>query len=244
MDFNWTNTVLVGSGFVAGVATSVLTGLRGKIESLTVSRSGGLRIHTNSISVAMGIMGKCVDVDAVAKKTIRKGTARLHLLLPEDQDRSTDVMLVNEIAKSVLTSSAYENHHTRELDMDGAESFIDNKVQDIIESLQDVRQKFPELSDELIAVYVRRWAVKIVAPTVRKACKEKLDFYQELHESSHMIESLRSEIRRLIAKNEKYVKNFDELPKRLGITGHTTIMLPERNQRDENFIDIVDSSAE
>lgn len=227
MDLNWTNIALLGSGFAAGVATSVLTGLRGKIEYLAVSRSGGLQIHTNNISVVMDIMGKCMDVDTAAKKAIRKDTFRLNLLSPKDYDQSTDVMLVNEIAKSILTSSAHENHHTRELDMDGAESFVDNKVHDIVESLHDVRHKFPELTDESIAVYVRRWAVKIVAPTIRKACKEKLAFYHKLHDSPGIIESLRREIRRLIAKNDKYVTDFDELPNRLGIIGNSTILLPE-----------------
>ena len=87
--------------------------------------------------------------------------------------------------------------------------------------------KFPELTDGDVETYVRRWAVKIVAPNIRKACREKLNYYYELYNSPEIIESLRSEIKRLIDKNERYIKNLDALPARLGISGNTTIMLPE-----------------
>ena len=128
MEINWTYIILLGVGFVVGMATAFLAGLRGKIEYLAVSRSGGFRLHTNSIGVVMNLMGKCNDIDMAAKKSIRKGTPRFTLLNSCDYNRSTDVMLVNEIAKSTLISSICENHHTRELDSEGADSFIANTV--------------------------------------------------------------------------------------------------------------------
>jgi hypothetical protein len=218
--------ILVVSGMLIGVLILALVlVLRHKITDVQVSREG-FHLYTNSGGVVFEVMSNCESYDSAARKAIRKATSRLTLLPPEKYGLSAEVMLINEKANQPLIDAAYENHHTRELDAEGSEGYLADKVQDIAENIRDWRKQFPDLTDDMIDSYVRRWAVKIVAPHTRKACREKLAFYHKLYENDDIVESLKKQVKEWIIKNERYVVNFDQLPERLGISSKSCLIPP------------------
>jgi hypothetical protein len=223
----WTLNILV-FGCACGVGGFVLAclcGLRGKVSDIVLSRAG-FRVHTNSWAVMFEIMSHVNLIDSFTQKSMRKAMAGLMLLNLEESEMSTDVMLVNEKANQPLMYAIYENHHTRELDPDSVEDYIEEKVHDIFIAVRGLRKRFPELTDELIEEYLCRWIKKVVLPNLRRACNEKLKFYRSLLCQSNIIESLKEKIRELIKKNEGYIENIASLAERFGSSALSTTINP------------------
>jgi hypothetical protein len=218
---DWKLFVAFGCGFL----TALFTGLRNKITDLVLSRSG-LHVHTNSGKVVFDVMSKCEQYDSEARKNIRKATTRL-ALLPQGDCKTisgNSILLLNEKANQPLIHAAYENHHTRELDgkdeaaaVSAVNAYIEDKAEDIRELIQPMREQFPALTDEDINEHVRRWTVKAVMPNTRKACQDKLAYYHKLYKSSDVIDSLKTEVKEWIDKNERYLENFERLPELFGL---------------------------
>jgi hypothetical protein len=197
----WTLDTLIFGGAcgAGGFGLACLCGLRGKVSDIVLSRAG-LRVHTNSWAVMFEIMSNVDQIDSLYQKAMRKATAGLMLLDIEKYEMSTDVMLINREANMPLMHAVSENHHTSELDSDGVEGYIADKMYDISVAIRAWRKKFPELTDELIEDYVCRWLKRVVLPNLRRACNEKLKSYHSFLNRNNIIESLKGKIRELIKK--------------------------------------------
>jgi hypothetical protein len=225
----WTlNTFIFGGACgVGGFGLACLCGLRGKVSDIVLSRAG-LRVHTNSWAVMFEIMSNVDQTGAFYQKAMRKATAGLTLLDIEKYDMSTDAMLINREANILLMHAVTDNHHTSELEPDGIEAYIADKVHDISIAIRVWRKKFPELPNELIEDYVCHWLKTVVLPNIRRACNEELRFYNSLLKKNSIIEALKEKIRELIKKNEGYVENIVKLTERFGNAEKSTIFPKEK----------------
>jgi hypothetical protein len=210
MEWNFANLIIPATCYGAGFVTALVLGLRHKVTDIFLSRSG-LRVHTNSGDVVFEVMGRNERIDSSTRKSIRKGTTGLMLLDPNKYGTSMEVMLINHKAMLPLLYAAYENHHTRELASDGAEGYIADKVSDLAEYTKVWSKKFPALTDDLIEGFVCMWIKKALIPSLRKACYEKIDFYQSLLARTKVSDALKEEIKAWLAKNERYILRISEL---------------------------------
>ena len=222
MEWTWNTFIFGGACGVGGFALACLCGLRGKVSDIVLSRAG-FRVHTNSWAVMFEVMSTIGQIDAFYQKVMRKATAGLMILDTEKYGMSADVMLINREANMPLTQAITENHHTRELDSDGVESYIADKMHDVSLAVRTWKKKFPELTDELIYDYVCRWLKKVVFPNLRRACNEKLKSYHSFLDKNNIIESLKEKIRELIKKNEGYIDNIVKLTEQFGRAEKSTL---------------------
>jgi len=210
MEWHLEKLIVPAVWYGAGFGTALMLGLRHKVTDIFLSRAG-LRIHTNSDDVAFEVGGKIERIDSSARKSIRKGTDRLTLLATNKYGISVEVMFVNLMARHVLLNASHENHHTRDLDSNGAEGYIAEKTNEILESTRIWSKQFPVLTDALIEGYVCLWIKNALIPPLRKACFEKIDFYQSLLVRNNVSESVKEKIKSWLTKNERYVRCIDEL---------------------------------
>jgi hypothetical protein len=139
---------------------------------------------------------------------------------------TADVMLVIREANMPLIYAAYENHHTREIIVDGGAVYQADKVHDIAESVKVWQKHFPELTDEVIRNHVQRWITKILVPILRKACLEKMEYYDWQLENNSISTNLKEIIAGCLKKNRKYVECFDKLT--ADVIGNTSILYKEQ----------------
>jgi hypothetical protein len=205
-------TGIVGS---VGIATLIIV-LRDRISGIFLSRTG-LQIHTTDVMGWCKTIIKIDYIDTTTRKSIRKATMRLMILDPEKYGTTVEVMLVNREANLSLIYAAYENHHTRELSAEGADVYMASKANDISEAVWVWKRQFPELTDELSEKYACHWIRKILIPNIRKACYDKLAYYESVHERKNINKILKDEIARCINKNLKYIADIDALAARIGL---------------------------
>jgi len=199
--------VIVGS--ISMVAITLIIVLRDKISGVFVSRTG-VEIRTNDVPAWSKIVDTIEWIDSHTCKTIRKATARLMILDPVKNGMSPEALLAIREANQPLIYAAYENHHTRELESD-ADVYLADKSQDISEAVQIWQQQFPELTDEKCEAFACHWLKKILLPNLRKACGEKVAYYNwqlEQHNVSGTVKVILSGCR---DKNLVYIKCIDQL---------------------------------
>jgi hypothetical protein len=211
-------TVVGSVGVVA-----LVWALKDKLSSIHVSRST-FDIHTNDILVWTETTDEIGRIDAQTRKAVRKATTSLMIIDPETYDTSAEASLVVWKANVPLIYSAYENHHTRELAVDGgAEAYIADKIHDIAESLQILRKQFPKLTDKTIDSYTLFWIRKILIPNLRRACVEKITHYQSQIKRNDISKPLKFIFENCLTKNEQYILHFDELVERSDIQIQSSI---------------------
>jgi hypothetical protein len=215
---------LFACGAVCGSAATLFSGLRHRITYMRASRDG-LVVDTNSGEVGFEIMGELEQIDSTVSISVRKGTTRLMLLDPAKYGTTPEVMLVNHKAMLCLVYAAYENHHTRELNEKGAESYLADKTNDVMETVAIWRDKLPMLTYEFTEGYVCLWIKNVLIKALRKACYEKIDLYQRLLKRKNISVSLRENIKMWLEKNENYVVRIDELSECSAIQDKSSILL-------------------
>jgi len=222
---------------ISMVAITLLIVLRDKISGVHVSRTG-VEIHTNDVPAWSKIVDAIERIDSNTYKTLRKATARLMILNPDKLGKSADVMLVIREANLPLIYAAYENHHTREIESD-TEAYIADKAQDISEAVRFCREQFPELTDEKCEAFACHWLRKILLPILRKACGEKVTYYNsqlEKHDMSSTVKTILSGCR---IKNLDYIKCIDRLAMCPNIAEKSSIFSrskPENNQSKQGDV--------
>jgi hypothetical protein len=226
MNFNWDTLIVLIVGFVAGMITTLLTGLKGKVTDFVLSRTG-LRIHTNSGMVVYELTSKNEQIDSSTQKAMRRATEELTILPPEKYGTSTEVMLINLKANQPLLYASYENHHTRELRANGANHYIEEKMSDVLSAVRFWMREYPELL-ALAETHVCLWTKKVLIPNLRKACDAKLEYYRKLYKRKDIIESLRDEAKEWIVKNEKYIVCIEALAERPDIRDISSIINPSQ----------------
>jgi hypothetical protein len=222
-----------GIGFVAGLGTSWLLGLRGKISDIILSRSGGLRIHTNSPMIVFELMGKIEQIDSETKKEMRKATEALTIMPLKKFGMKTEVMLFNFMANRPLLNASHENHITREIKDSGADKYITEKIDEVLSEVQFWAQQFPELP-EMVESFVYLWTKRVLIPNIRRSCNDKLAYYRKLYSRTNIIDSLREEVLVWIKKNEEYLECLEELNERSVIREQTHITKISAIAKKEN----------
>jgi hypothetical protein len=218
---------VVGS---VGIVTLIIV-LRDKISGVHVSKTG-VQIHTNDVPVWSKIVDEIKRIDSSTFKSLRKATTRLMIFDPEKYGMSAEAMLVIRDANQSLIYAGYENHHTREIASDGGTTYLADKAYDVLESVQVWKKRFPELTDELCEEHVDRWTTNVLIPNVRKACHEKVEYYNsqiKLHTVSKTLKEILVECR---DKNLDYIRFLENLAVRLGSTGQSVILF--RGETNEN----------
>jgi hypothetical protein len=211
----------MGLGFGASLGYS----LRHRITGLFLSRTG-LQVYTNDVSVRDSIADKIDSIDSVTRKSVRKGTGRLMILNPEKHSMSAEIMMVNYEANQPLIYAAYENHHTRELAADGANVYLTSKAHELSEALRLWKKRFPELTDDFIECYVCRWVIKALIPNLRKACADKVEFYNQQIVRHDVSQTLKEGAVARRDKNVSYIKDIEKLTTCADIQNKSSIFLP------------------
>jgi len=228
MELNWQDLVIPAMSFCAGFISALMMGLKDKVTEIFFSRSG-FQVYTNSSDVSFEIMGELERIDSSAQKTIRKGSTGMELLPVDQHGTSTEVILVNYKAVMPLVIATYENHHTRELLCDGADGYIAEKTNELLQVTQHWKKRFPNLTKDYIADHVCTWTKTALVPALRKACNEKINFYKSLLARTNISESVKVKIKEWLAKNERYIVCIDELNARSGIQYRTSIIMKGEN---------------
>jgi len=119
-------------------------------------------------------------------------------------------MLVIRDANLPLIYAAYENHHTRALASDAA-AYLADKAQDISEAVQMEKQFFPELTDDRCEAFACHWLKKILLSNLRKACHEKVLYYNSQLERKDISSTVTAMLIWCRNKNLVYIKCIDQL---------------------------------
>ena len=209
---------VVGS---VGIVTLILV-LRDKISGVLVSRSG-LEIRTNDLLMGKQIAQKIERIDSVTRKTVRRGTMVLAIIDPALFGKSAEAMLVIRDANFPLFCATYENHHTRELLSDGGDVYLAEKANDIWEAVRDRSEKFSGLSYDRAEALVCHWFKKILIPTLRRACVEKVEYYTSQINSRDVSMTIKADLEVCLNKNLEYIGRIDELSKRSDISEKSAI---------------------
>jgi hypothetical protein len=223
--------VIIGS--LAMVAMTFAIVLRDKISGVHVSRTG-VEIHTNDVQAWSKIVDRIERIDSGTDKSLRKQTTGLMMIDPEQHGLSAKAMLLNRDAVFPLVCAAYENHHTREIAVDGGDLYLADKSHDISAAILSWKKSLPELTDERIDDFVRVWTKKIMLPNLRRACLEKVAYYdRQLHQHS-MSKTLKNILTGCREKNVGYIECIDKLAARLDVTAKTGMFYPHKqNERGE-----------
>ena len=222
---------------ISAVAITLIIVLRNKISGVHVSRAG-VEIRTNDVPAWSKVVDTMERIDSHTCKTTRKATARLMILDPEKHGMLPDAMLVIREATLPLIYAAYENHHTREIESD-ADTYITDKAQDISEAIKIWREQFPELTDEKCEAFACHWLKQILLPILRKACGEKVAYYNsqlEHHDISNTVKAIVSWCR---IKNLNYIRCIDHLAMCPNIAEKSAIFSrskPENSQRKRGTV--------
>ena len=196
--------------FAVSFGYGLATGLRHRVSEMSLSRSG-MQIHTNDVQVWSKIVDKIERIDSSTCKSIRKATSGLTILPTEQHGMSAEVMLVNRDAVAPLIYAAYENHHTRELAVDGGDLYITDKAHDIFVAIRVWQKHFPELTADLAETFARQWVNKVLIPNLRKACSEKVAFYGKESERSDISKTIKNILLRCRDKNLHYITCIENL---------------------------------
>ena len=209
---------VVGS---VGIATLIIV-LRDKISGVYVSRSS-LEIRTNDSLMGKQIARKIEQIDFNTRKTVRRGTMTLAIIDPVLFEKSTEAILVNRDANFPLFCATYENHHTRELLSDGGDVYLAEKANDIWEAVRDRSEKFPGLTYDRAEALVCHWFKKILIPTLRRACVEKVEYYTTQVNSRDVSKTIKADLEVCRQKNLEYIGRIDELSKRSDIAEKSAV---------------------
>jgi len=212
----------IASGIGFGIALAYW--LRDRISGVFVSKTG-VQIHTNDVPVWSKIVDKIERIDTSTSKSIRKATTRLMIFNPDKYEMSAKAMLIIWKANLPLIYAAYENHHTRELKLN-ADAYISDKTHDISESIQIWKKHFPELTDEVANVHACRWMKSALLPNLRRACVEKIAYYNKQIERPDVSKTIREILAGCRDKNVSYVQCIDELFARPDIKDKSSIIQP------------------
>jgi len=201
--------------------------LRDRITWMSIT-SKGIEVRTSNEQIWRETIRDEVErIDTNTCRSIRKITTRLAILDPNKYGMSTEVMLVNYEANLPLIFATYENHHTREIAVkDGVDNYITDKKHDVSVAVQIWKEKFPELTDELIETHVYRWIKKGVIPNVQRACYNKLAYYNSQMELKEINKPVKEMMQRCVAKNEHYLDCIKELLTQSDIKAISTIINP------------------
>jgi len=198
---------VASAAVVLGIALTYW--LRDRISGVFVSKTG-VQIHTNDVPVWSKIVDRIERIDSSTAKAIRKATTRLIIIDPETFGMSAEVMIVNRDANQPLVNAAYENHHTREL-KSNADAYILDKAHDVFDAVQNGRKHFPELTYTAVQKYVCRWLETALLPNLRRACVEKVAFYNEQIERPEVSKTIKEILIGCRDKNLRYIECIDEL---------------------------------
>ena len=214
--------VIIGS--CSMVAITLIMVLRDKISEVRVSRSA-VEIRTNDVPVWSEVVDKIERIDSSTCTSVRKGTAELMILDPEQYGMSAEVMLVIREANQPLIYAAYENHHTRELDTD-ASVYLADKAKDISIAVRVWKQYFPELSDEKCETFACYWLQKVLLPNLRRACVEKMAYYTFQMDRHDVSTTIKEILKGCLSKNEGYIRCIDTLATCSDFTGKSSVFYP------------------
>jgi hypothetical protein len=194
---------------------------RDKSPSIHATKSG-IEIHTNDVAEYSRIVDTIDGIDSGTEKAVRKATDTLTILDPEKYKMHTDVLLVIEKANKSLIYAAYENHHTRELHA-GADAYLADKKNDVYIAVRFWKKHFPELTAQRCDAHVCHWFKDILLPNQRRACVEKVTFYQEQMKDKNVSKNIKTIIAGCLKKNEQYIADIDVLDERPDIVEKSSI---------------------
>ena len=214
--------VIIGS--LSMVAMTLIIVLRDKISGVFVSHTG-VEIRTNDVPVWSKNVDTIERIDSNTGKSIRKATAGLMIIAPEQYGMSAEAMLVVREAHQPLIYAAYENHHTRELDSD-ADVYLADKAHDIVNAVRIWKKQFPELTDERCDALACHWLKKILLPNLRRACAEKVAYYISQIGRSDVSTMVKEILIGCRNKNENYIRCIDKLAARPDITEKASVFCP------------------
>jgi hypothetical protein len=217
-------------GSLSAVAITLVIVLRDKISDVRVSRTG-FEIRTNDVPIWSEVVDKIERIDSNTSKSVRKGTAELMILDPDQHDMSAEAMLVIREANQPLIYAAYENHHTREIDSDPG-AYLADKAHDILAAVRIWKKLFPELTDEKSEVFASHWFKKILLPNVRRACVEKVAYYKKQIGRCDVSKTIRSILIGYLGKNERYITCIDHLIANTDIGVKSSVFYPMQSKGD------------
>jgi len=195
---------------LAMVAIVFILATKDRISGISISRSGA-HMTTNDIIIWSETWDEIEGIDAKTRRRIRKATTESKIIDPEKYDLSAEATLVVWKANVPLVYSAYENHHTRELSVEGGiEAYLEDKTKDILESIKIWRKHFPELTDEAANAYACLWVKKILIPHLLRACIEKIAFYKSQIRRHDVSKQLKVIFETRVTNNEHYILHFEK----------------------------------
>ena len=207
---------------LSAVVIMLIIVLRDKISGVHVSRSG-LEIRTTDLLMGKQIARKIEQIDFNTRKTVRRGTTVLAIIDPALFGKSAEAILVIRDANFPLFCATYENHHTRELLSDGGDVYLAEKANDVWEAIRDRNEKFPGLTYDRAEALVCHWFKKILIPTLRRACVEKVEYYTTQISSRDVSKTIKADLEVCRKKNLEYIGRIDELSKRSDIAEKSSI---------------------
>jgi hypothetical protein len=218
--------VCIMLGIVLGImGAAVIIVMGDKITNIHGSRAG-FDIYTNDIVVWSEVVDVIEQIDLDTEKSICKVTIGLTIIDPEKYSMSTESIVVNLKANLPLILAVYENHHTREISS-GIDTYIENKVYAVLESVKMWKKHFPELTENEVYRYTCHW-IKKLTQNLRKACITKIAYYQSQIERKDISKPLKTILENCLSKNNVYVQRIDELSERSDIAIHSSILLQQK----------------
>jgi len=211
-------------GIVAAFAMfALIYFLHPRISGIFISK-GSVSIHTSDTSIQNEMRNEIEWIDLSTRKFVRRGTTTMMIIDPAKYGMSTEALFIIDKANLPLIFAAYENHHTRELANDGADRYITDKTIDIWWAVQIWQTQFPVLTEELCKNYVCSWVKNILIPNLRRACREKIAYYESTLLRRAISQSLKEEVLRCLKKNQDYIACIDALASRQDIGEVSTII--------------------
>jgi hypothetical protein len=168
------------------------------------------------------IVDRIDGIDSGTKKNVRKATAGLMIIDPEQYKMSAESMLAIRDANQPLIDAACDNHYTRELDID-ADAYINDKTYDIFRAMRFWKEQFPELTEKRSEAHACYWFKKILLPNVRRACAEKIMYYKEQMRDKNVSKNIKTILDECLTKNERYIVKIDQMFERPDIAEKSSI---------------------
>ena len=188
--------------------------LQERISRISVSRNS-FELHTNDTNdllVWSGIVGELHDKDLETSKSIRKGTTGLKILDLEKYGVSAETLIVNRKAIEPLICAAYENHHTREITNDNGHVYLENKSNEIFDSIKVYQNQFPGvLTEERADSFANYWVQCVLVANLRKACNDKIELYKKYIARKDVSKTIKDILSGLLKKNEYYIVLINDL---------------------------------
>ena len=161
------------------------------------------------------------SLDRNNARDIIEGLSRVKLVEPYFPGEPTDTIrmraMINEIARTALIPSIYQDHHFREImSYDDPMQYVKTKRDLVVDAfnlghhedyLQLVLNRLPAnvTFEESVESYISNLFVDVIAPALIRCCETKIAYYELVLHDQDMCRSIREKAKQFKAKNEYYI---------------------------------------